>query len=71
VDHAQERDRAAVLGEDHGAGRIELDRRLLYDLPQLSRGERVKRRQVGEKAGDLAQAGVQRGLLQSRRRFIS
>jgi hypothetical protein len=59
VDHAQERDGAAVLGQDHRVLEIELDRGLGGDLGELLAGERVKRWPLREKARDLAQAGVQ------------
>jgi hypothetical protein len=59
VDHAQERDRTAVLGQDHGAREIELDRRLRRDLRELLARERVEWRPLGEEARDLAQARVQ------------
>jgi hypothetical protein len=39
VDYTQERDRPAVLGQDHRALEIELDRRLRGDLGELLRGE--------------------------------
>jgi hypothetical protein len=62
VDDAQLRDRAAALGEDHRAAQVKLDRRLRRDLGQLVRGQRVERRALCQKAGDLAQAGVQLAL---------
>jgi hypothetical protein len=62
-DHAQERDGAAVLGEDHLPRGIELDLRLGDDLAELLGGESVERRPLGEEARDLAQPGFQLDLL--------
>jgi hypothetical protein len=42
---------------------VELDRRLLGDLGELVRGQRIEWRPLREKARDLAQAGVQSSLL--------
>jgi hypothetical protein len=60
VDHAQERDRSAVLGQDRRAGEEELDLGLRGELAQLFRAERVERSSCGQEARDLAQRRVQR-----------
>jgi hypothetical protein len=60
VDHAQERHRAAVLGQDRRAGHEELDLGLRRELAQLFGSERVERGPCGQKARDLAQRRVQR-----------
>jgi hypothetical protein len=60
VDHAQERDRAAVLGQDRRAGQEELDLGLGGELAQLVVPERVERGPCGQEARDLAQRRVQR-----------
>jgi len=65
VDHAQERDRTAVLGQDDRAGEVELDRRLRRDLCELLGRERVERRPLREEPRDLAQARVQLALRRS------
>jgi hypothetical protein len=41
---------------------VKLDRRLCRDLGQLIGGQRVKRRALRQKPGDLAQTGVQLAL---------
>jgi len=62
VDDAQVRHRAAILGQDHRAAQVKLDRRLRRDLGQLVGGEGVEGRALRQETGDLAQAGVQRAL---------
>jgi hypothetical protein len=62
VDDAQMGDRATALGEDHRAAQVKLDRRLRRDLGQLVGGQGVEGRALCQKAGDLAQAGVQLAL---------
>jgi hypothetical protein len=62
VDDAQVRHRAAALRQDHRAAQVKLDRRLRRDLGQLVGGQGVERRALRQKAGDLAQAGVQLAL---------
>ena len=57
VDHAQERDRAAVLGQDHLAARVELELGVGHELAELLGRERVKRRPQRQEARDLAEAG--------------
>jgi hypothetical protein len=59
VDDAQERHRAAPFGQDHRAAQVKLDRRLCRDLGQLIGSQRVERRALRQKPGDLGQAGVQ------------
>jgi hypothetical protein len=56
------RDRAAALGQDHRAAQVKLDRRLRRNLGQLVDGQAVEWRALRQKAGDLAQAGVQLAL---------
>ena len=57
VDHAQERDRPAVLGQDHLAARVELELGVDHELAELLRRERVKRRPQRQEPRDLAEAG--------------
>jgi hypothetical protein len=59
VDDPQERDRAAVLGQDDRPAQVKLDRRLRRDLGQLIGRERVERRPLRQEPGDLAQTRVQ------------
>jgi hypothetical protein len=59
MDHAQERDRPGVLGQDHRTAQVKLDRRLRRDLRQLGRRQRGERLALSEEAGDLTQTGVQ------------
>jgi hypothetical protein len=63
VDHAQERDRPPVQGQDRRAGRVELDLGLGRNPAELFGRERVERRTLREEARDLAQSGVQLELL--------
>jgi hypothetical protein len=64
VDHAQKRDRAAVLGEDRGTRDVELELSLRRELAQLLGRQRVERRARGQESRDLAQRRVQRDLLE-------
>ena len=57
VDHAQERDRASVLGQDHLAARVELELGVDHELTELLRREGVKRRPQRQEPRDLAEAG--------------
>src|SRR4051794_30789069 len=63
VDHAQKRDRTAVLAQDHGPGEVELELGLGHYFSQLLGRERVERGALGEKARDLAQSRVLHDLL--------
>ena len=63
VDHAQERDRAAILGEDRRTRQEELDLGLGGELAQLVVAQRVERGPRGQEARDLAQRRVQLDLL--------
>jgi hypothetical protein len=54
VDHAQERHRAAILGEDRRAGQEELDLGLRGEFAQLVVTQRVERGPCGQEARDLA-----------------
>jgi hypothetical protein len=54
VDHAQERDGAAVLGQNRRAGQEELDLGLGGELAQLVVAQRIERGPCGQEARDLA-----------------
>jgi len=62
VDDPQERDRAAVLGQDDRPAQVKLDRRLGRDLGQLIGRERVERRPLRQEPRNLAQTRVQLAL---------
>jgi len=66
VDDAQERDRAAVLGQDRRAREEELDLGMRRKLAELLGRQRVEGSPRGEEARDLAQRRVQRSAPRTR-----